>query len=202
MERKTGFVRPMRSVWRRWVSSSWMNARGNGFLLADDRWRGARYRNPHPATENLAMGWLPGREGTCVPAGFWTGCQPRALRLGASGSLQGRMRRREPRSKFVTISDVARAAGVATSTVSRALTQPGRVSKDMRKRVESVATELGYSPNPQARSLTSGRDPEPGAADPGSDEPLFLRPYPRHAGGGENSRLSPHARRHGGVGRD
>jgi len=56
-----------------------------------------------------------------------------------------------------TISDVARHVGVATSTVSRALMQPGRVSEDMRKRVEKAARELGYVPNPQARSLTSGR---------------------------------------------
>ena len=41
------------------------------------------------------------------------------------------MRRRGEATKAaVTISDVAKAAGVATSTVSRALTQPGRVSED------------------------------------------------------------------------
>lgn len=57
----------------------------------------------------------------------------------------------------VTISDVAQAVGVATSTVSRALTQPGRVSEAMRERVLAAAAELGYYPNPQARSLTSGR---------------------------------------------
>jgi LacI family transcriptional regulator len=74
----------------------------------------------------------------------------------------------------VTISDVARAAGVATSTVSRALTQPGRVSKDMRKRVESVATELGYSANPQARSLTSGRTQSLALLIPGATNPYFF----------------------------
>ncbi len=60
-------------------------------------------------------------------------------------------------SPRVTISDVARAAGVATSTVSRALTQPGRVSEELRTRVAAAAVELGYYPNTQARSLTSGR---------------------------------------------
>lgn len=57
----------------------------------------------------------------------------------------------------VTISDVASAVGVATSTVSRALSQPGRVSESMRRRVVAVANELGYYPNPQARSLILGR---------------------------------------------
>ena len=68
------------------------------------------------------------------------------------------MRRRgnQPRST-VTISDVARRVGVATSTVSRALTRPGRVSEELRQKVVAAASELGYYPNPQARSLTSGR---------------------------------------------
>jgi DNA-binding LacI/PurR family transcriptional regulator len=65
--------------------------------------------------------------------------------------------RKEPGRAVVTIADVAKAVGVATSTVSRALTQPDRVSRDMRERVAAAAAALGYHPNPQARSLTSGR---------------------------------------------
>lgn len=57
----------------------------------------------------------------------------------------------------VTIADVARHVGVATSTVSRALTTPGRVSADLRSKVIEAANALGYRPNPQARSLISGR---------------------------------------------
>lgn len=56
-----------------------------------------------------------------------------------------------------TIADVARLAGVATSTVSRALTHPGRVSAATTKRVEEAAKALSYTPSSQARSLTSGR---------------------------------------------
>jgi LacI family repressor for deo operon, udp, cdd, tsx, nupC, and nupG len=66
------------------------------------------------------------------------------------------MRAPAPR-RPVTISDVAAAVGVATSTVSRALSQPGRVSETMRQRVVAAAAELGYYPNPQARSLILGR---------------------------------------------
>jgi DNA-binding LacI/PurR family transcriptional regulator len=43
-----------------------------------------------------------------------------------------------------TIYDVARAAGVATSTVSRALSHPGRVSFDTAEHIRRVAEEIGY----------------------------------------------------------
>jgi len=74
---------------------------------------------------------------------------------GEQGTL--RMAKRNNVRTKPTISDVALHVGVATSTVSRALMQPGRVSDEMRLRVEAAAKELGYVPNPQARSLTSGR---------------------------------------------
>ena len=56
-----------------------------------------------------------------------------------------------------TIYDVAAAAGVATSTVSRAFSSPTRVNAKTRERVLAVAAELGYQPNPHARALLSGR---------------------------------------------
>ncbi|MDQ4051409.1 MAG: LacI family transcriptional regulator [Actinomycetota bacterium] len=56
-----------------------------------------------------------------------------------------------------TIYDVAAAAGVATSTVSRAFSSPTRVNATTRERVLKVAAELGYRPNPHARALLSGR---------------------------------------------
>jgi DNA-binding LacI/PurR family transcriptional regulator len=56
-----------------------------------------------------------------------------------------------------TIYDVATAAGVATSTVSRAFSNPGRVSQPTREHVLAVAADLGYRPNPHARALLSGR---------------------------------------------
>ena len=55
------------------------------------------------------------------------------------------------------ITDVAKAAGVAPSTVSRSFSNPGRVNHATREHVLSVAAELGYSPNPLARALESGR---------------------------------------------
>ncbi|PJM72729.1 LacI family transcriptional regulator [Bifidobacterium primatium] len=44
----------------------------------------------------------------------------------------------------VTIRDVAKAAGVSPSTVSRAFSMPGRVSPETTKRIFQVADELGY----------------------------------------------------------
>ena len=57
----------------------------------------------------------------------------------------------------ITIYDVARAAGVAPSTVSRAFSRPGRVSAETAERVRRVAQELGYRANPVARALSTSR---------------------------------------------
>lgn len=55
-----------------------------------------------------------------------------------------------------SISDVAREAGVATSTVSRALTKPGRIAEPTRLKVVEAARKLGYTANQAARSLRVG----------------------------------------------
>ncbi|QEO15430.1 LacI family transcriptional regulator [Agromyces intestinalis] len=56
-----------------------------------------------------------------------------------------------------TLADIAAAAGVAVSTVSRALNHPGRVNRVTRERIEQVAAELDYVANGNARALSSGR---------------------------------------------
>jgi len=55
------------------------------------------------------------------------------------------------------IQDVARAAGVSTATVSRALRGLDRVSPQTRARVVAAATELRYVASPTAASLKSGK---------------------------------------------
>jgi DNA-binding LacI/PurR family transcriptional regulator len=60
-------------------------------------------------------------------------------------------------SQQPTIYDVARAAGVAPSTVSRAFSRPGRVNSDTAQRIRDVAAELGYRVNPIARALSTQR---------------------------------------------
>ena len=52
--------------------------------------------------------------------------------------------KQDRRTKAVTIYDVAKEAGVAASTVSRALSRPGRVSPETAQRVRDAAAKLGY----------------------------------------------------------
>lgn len=55
------------------------------------------------------------------------------------------------------MADVARLAGVAISTVSRALANPGRVNEKTRAKIDAAAKQLGYTPNAMARGLRIGR---------------------------------------------
>lgn len=57
---------------------------------------------------------------------------------------------------MATIIDVAKAAGVSKSTVSRVLTNNGYVSEASRKKVMAAMDETGYIPNLLARQLQSG----------------------------------------------
>ncbi|MDP1530706.1 LacI family DNA-binding transcriptional regulator [Rhodoferax sp.] len=57
----------------------------------------------------------------------------------------------------VTLSDVARAAGVSPSTVSRALRGERAVDPALIERVVAVSDKLGYVPDPAARALASQR---------------------------------------------
>lgn len=58
---------------------------------------------------------------------------------------------------MVSIDEVARAAGVSTATVSRALSGRGHVSEATRARVVAAAESLGYVVSASASSLASGR---------------------------------------------
>ncbi|OZA86663.1 MAG: sugar-binding protein [Azorhizobium sp. 39-67-5] len=61
-----------------------------------------------------------------------------------------------PRSERWTVASLARAAGVAASTVSRALRNDPRISPEVRERIVTLAQEVGYTPNVLARSLVGG----------------------------------------------
>jgi LacI family repressor for deo operon, udp, cdd, tsx, nupC, and nupG len=69
-------------------------------------------------------------------------------------SIVRRQSRRDER--VPRIDDVARAAGVSTATVSRALTFPGQVREATRERVLTAVRILGYTPNAAARNLRAG----------------------------------------------
>lgn len=57
----------------------------------------------------------------------------------------------------IGIKELARIAGVSTASVSRALSNPERVSKKMREKVLAAATEVGYRPNRLGSSLRTSR---------------------------------------------
>ncbi len=57
----------------------------------------------------------------------------------------------------VSIKDIAKAAGVSPSTVSRALSDHPRISLETKERIRRLATEMGYSPSAVARSLVTQR---------------------------------------------
>lgn len=61
------------------------------------------------------------------------------------------------RRRSITVSDVARLAGVAPGTVSKALSGHGQLRAETRDRVIEAARELGYQPNQLAKSLQTGR---------------------------------------------
>lgn len=63
----------------------------------------------------------------------------------------------ERNANRVTAMDVARAAGVSLSAVSRVFTPGASVSAKMRVRVMEAADKLGYQPNVLARSLMTQR---------------------------------------------
>ncbi|MEV0398261.1 LacI family DNA-binding transcriptional regulator [Polymorphospora rubra] len=60
-------------------------------------------------------------------------------------------------SQNVTLSDVARLAGVSVATASKALNARAQVAPATRQRVLQAAAELSFQPNALARGLISGR---------------------------------------------
>lgn len=74
---------------------------------------------------------------------------------------------------MVSIDEVARAAGVSTATVSRALSGRGHVSAPTKERVLSAARSLGYVVSSSASSLASGRTRNVGVIVPFLDRWFF-----------------------------
>ena len=64
---------------------------------------------------------------------------------------------REVSRQEVSIEDIARAASVSHSTVSRALQGSSLISVDVRERIQRIADQMGYTPNAVARSLQTRR---------------------------------------------
>lgn len=90
-----------------------------------------------------------------------------------------------PSTRRPTIYDVAQRAGVASSTVSRAFSNPSRLNAATVERVREVARELGFRPNKTARSLSTGKTGNVAMIAPSIANPFFaefLRSFQFHAG--------------------
>ena len=75
--------------------------------------------------------------------------------------------------KWVTMGDVARAAGVGKITVSRALSTPQKVSPATREKVAAAVAALGYVRDDTAGALSSQRSRVVGAVVSTLDQPVF-----------------------------
>lgn len=63
------------------------------------------------------------------------------------------MPKQKNNSKSLTIKDIAKAAGVSISTVSKVMNSTGSISQRTRDRISAVISELDYRPSEIARSL-------------------------------------------------
>lgn len=79
--------------------------------------------------------------------------------------------------KRVTISDVAKQAGVSITTVSFAYNRPEQVGDNTIVRIKKVAEELGYSPNLYAKALLSGCSNTIGVLVPQGLESIYANPF-------------------------
>lgn len=90
---------------------------------------------------------------------------------GASPPAPKRTRRR---SGAVTLHDVAKLAGVAPITASRAVNTPDRVSEEVLTKVREAIARTGYVPNRLAGGLASTRSRLVAAVVPTISGPVFL----------------------------
>ena len=61
------------------------------------------------------------------------------------------------RKKKVTVEDIAKASGYSMASVSFAFNKPERVGEETRAHILKVAGDLGYIPDPGARSFVTGK---------------------------------------------
>lgn len=77
----------------------------------------------------------------------------------------------------VTIKDVAKEAKVATSTVSRVLSNSGKISDETKRRVREAIEKLNYTPSAIARGLASNKTKILAVLVPEGAEDIFENPF-------------------------
>lgn len=111
---------------------------------------------------------------------YWTYVQiiETTSRYGATvleeGNPAGTARRGRRQHARVTIADVAREAGVGTTTVSRVIRNVDPISAETRKIVEAAIKKTGYTPNLLAGSLASATSKLIGVVVPSTRTLIFL----------------------------
>ncbi len=78
---------------------------------------------------------------------------------------------------MANIKDVAKAAGVSTSTVSRTINNSPSISEETKERVFSVIKDLNYSPNSLAKALTNKKSYTVTLLVDVEDEKSFQNPF-------------------------
>jgi len=81
------------------------------------------------------------------------------------------------RSRPATLEEVARAAGVSRTTVSRVINGSPKVSSQAKRAVEDAVSRLGYAPNRAARSLVTRRTDSIGLVLAESEQRVFGEPF-------------------------
>ncbi|ULQ60827.1 LacI family transcriptional regulator [Brucepastera parasyntrophica] len=76
-----------------------------------------------------------------------------------------------------TINDIALRAGVSKATVSFAFNNPSKISKDTYTRIMEIAGELGYVPDPVARTLAKKHTGSIGFLVPQAVHEVLQNPY-------------------------
>ena len=77
----------------------------------------------------------------------------------------------------ITIKDVAREAGVATSTVSRVISNSNKISEETKQKVKAAINKLNYTPNIIARGLANNKTRILAVVLPEVAENLFENPF-------------------------
>jgi DNA-binding LacI/PurR family transcriptional regulator len=95
------------------------------------------------------------------------------------------------RAMAITLKDVAERAGVSRAAVSRCFTQGASISAKTRAKVEQAASDLGYSPNMLARSLTTRKTQLIGLVSNNFQNPVFLQIFDLFTRGLQEQGLRP-----------
>ena len=131
--------------------------------------------NPFKKTYNNILEYFSRKHPKCGTEAAYLTCI--IFRRGERTALPCKEVMQEKNMKKATIRDVAKAAGVSQSTVSRVLNNNGYVGEDARRRVEEAMEALHYSPSAIAVCLSKSRSRMIGVIVPQIFAPFLSQMY-------------------------